>query len=98
MCSNIIMISRTQFYIIALVVSTVVILYMYITSEYDHNLEINKIEQLEKREFEKHRKIDMARSQSVSCPIVGLDDARKCYFESEYNCMWSEEAQRCNKK
>ena len=81
-------------YFLGVILITVSVVIFYILGAMDHNHEIEKIKLLE----DKYREINNYRSKSTACPIPGLDDPKKCYFNSNYTCSWNEDARRCDLK
>jgi hypothetical protein len=85
-------------YISLVIIITIFVLYLYINQEYEHNLEMEKIERLERKYALKKRELDIIRSRTIECPVSDLNTPRDCYFVSKYKCSWNESAVRCDKK
>jgi len=87
-----------KIYLIGIIVVTLIVLYLYFTNEQEHRREMDKIERLERKFYEKERELDFVRSRTTPCPIPGLDTPRKCYIDSNYLCTWNDLANRCDRK
>lgn len=85
-------------YISLVIIITICVLYMYINQEYEHNLELEKIDRLEKKYALKRKELEIIRSRTTECPVPDLNNPRDCYFGSNYKCSWNESAVRCDKK
>lgn len=87
-----------EIYFTSLVVVTIIVVYLYISSEYEHKKELTKIEKLEEVRTRRQRELDIIRTQTDPCSIHGLNDPRSCYFDSGFQCSWNQMAERCDKK
>jgi len=86
---------RLLFFIILIICGLCAINYLYNLSE-KHDNEMKKIMLLEKRIKQKQFAVDQARLNSTPCDIPDLNTPKECYVESNYQCNWSVEADRCN--
>ena len=66
--------------------------------QYEHKLEIIKIEKLESKYNERRKRLEEERSKTIICPMSNLKNPRDCYFKSGYKCSWNERTARCDKK
>lgn len=87
-----------KIYIFAIIVITVIILVYYYTVQAEYQKELERINILEMKFLQRQKDLELIRSQTMACPIAGLDTPRKCYFESGYACTWNELADRCDAK
>jgi short subunit fatty acids transporter len=85
-------------YIIAIILFSGVLLYLFIINQREHQKELDKIDMLEKEEKQNKMKIEEARKKTLACPYHDLTNPRQCYFGSNYMCSWNPEAERCDKK
>lgn len=84
-------------YVIALIILTVVVIYLYMCNEQNYRRELDKIEMLERTQAQRQRELYSIRSRTIACPIPGLNTPRKCYFDSQHQCSWNVDAERCDK-
>jgi len=70
--------------------------YQYIDIRERHDLELKRIEILERNIKSRNYQISQARLNSVECPIPDLNTPKECYLDSNYTCKWSIKANRCN--
>uniref|UniRef100_A0A6C0EBY5 CPW-WPC domain-containing protein n=1 Tax=viral metagenome TaxID=1070528 RepID=A0A6C0EBY5_9ZZZZ len=87
-----------KIYFFGLVLITLIVIYYYITSSRDHRNELAKIERLEREQMERDKELEIIRTRTNACPVLGLLTPRSCYFDSNYQCTWNEFAKRCDKK
>jgi len=85
-------------YLIGIIIITIIIAFIYINDNYNHQEELNKIAMLEKIQSEKNNKLEKIRAQTITCPVENLNDPRSCYFKSNYKCTWNQQAERCDSK
>ncbi len=82
--------------IILIVVITCITLYTMHVNEINHQVELDKINKLEKKYATEKKIQDELRKRTKSCPIEGLNTPRTCYFKSKYNCTWNDAIKRCD--
>lgn len=82
-------------YIITVMAATAIIFYLYLTTDYDHQRQITKLELIEYEQELKKKNLEMLRSKTKSCPIPNLETPRKCYYDSKYTCSWNTTTDRC---
>jgi len=87
-----------QIYILAIIIITVAVVIYYYCQEADHKREIDKIDRLEKKQYERQRELEMIRAQTMACPVGNFSNPKSCYFDSGYACTWNELANRCDAK
>ncbi|XWV24914.1 putative ORFan [Tupanvirus deep ocean] len=61
-----------------------------------HINEITRIINIENAQAARKKEIEEARANSRTCTIGTYDNARDCYFGSNYKCHWDIAADRCN--
>lgn len=61
-----------------------------------HDNEIKRINALDKQYKQKKFIVDQARLNTTPCHIPDLLTPKNCYIDSNYDCTWSTEAERCN--
>lgn len=83
-------------YIILVLILLVYLLYTYMDIQDKHNYELKRIEVLQKKLNQKKNEVENARANTTECPIPELNSPKECYIDSNYNCKWSIEADRCN--
>lgn len=85
-------------YIICIVVVTLWTIYMFVSDDQTHKLELDRISRMENRIRKRRDLINHNRFVTTPCNIPNLNNPRDCYLSSNYKCIWSEEAERCNQK
>lgn len=85
-------------YLLGVFIITIIVLFIYISNNKNHEEEIKKIEIIEEKINAKKKELDQIRAKTSPCKYKGLNDPRSCYFKSHYSCTWNEEAERCNAK
>jgi hypothetical protein len=55
-----------------------------------------RVEILERKNNQKNYVINQARLNTSPCSIPDLNSPKECYIDSNYECKWSVEADRCN--
>ena len=83
-------------YIILIVIITIWTLYLYLINDHYHKNELRRIEIIENKMRQKREFINSHRMNSIPCNIPNLNTPRDCYNNSNYNCKWKLEADRCN--
>lgn len=83
-------------YIILLVVIIIYGIYYYLDVQEKHTNELKRVEILEKKINQKNYQINQARMNTTPCTIPDLTTPKECYIDSNYECTWSIEADRCN--
>lgn len=86
---------RLLFLVLLIIAGLCVVNYLYTLSE-KHDNEMKKITILEKRIKQKQFATEQARLNSTICNIPDLNTPKECYVESNYQCNWSIDADRCN--
>jgi hypothetical protein len=86
---------RLIYFIVFAVIVFFVVSYAMSINE-KHDSEIKRINILEKKFKQKKFMVDQARLESNPCPIPDLNTPKDCYTESNYQCNWSIDADRCN--
>ncbi|XWV26160.1 putative orfan [Tupanvirus soda lake] len=61
-----------------------------------HIDEITRIINIENAQAARKKEIEDARSNSTACTVGTYNNARDCYFASNYKCHWDIAADRCN--
>ena len=92
------MINIQTIYIICIIVITLWTLYMFISDDQSHKIELERISIIENRLRKRKDLINHNRFATIPCSIPNLNTPRDCYISSNYSCIWSEEANRCNQK
>jgi hypothetical protein len=72
------------------------LLYIYHKSNKEYDQELIRIREIENRIRMRENKIQKARDRTIECNIPNLNSPRECYFKSNYECRWDEDADRCN--
>ena len=80
--------------ILILILWTIYIIY---DKQNKYNIEIKRINFIEKQLNKNKLNKELTRSNSIPCDIDNLFSPRDCYIESGYTCKWSMESDRCNK-
>lgn len=83
-------------YIVIISIITLIVLYYYFYNEYNNSIEVEKIKRLEFKYEQKQKELEEIRSQTIPCPVIGLNNPRDCYFGSNGRCSWNELAIRCD--
>jgi penicillin-binding protein-related factor A (putative recombinase) len=89
--------SKKVICIVAIVSILLFLILHYVNSSREYEIEMNRIETLEKIEQYKQERIRNARLRSTSCHVGIFDNPRDCFVKSFEECKWSTEADRCNK-
>lgn len=90
------MINIQTVYIISIIIVTLWTLYMFISDDQSHKLELDRISRMENRIRKRRDLINHNRFVTTPCSIPNLNNPRDCYMSSNYACSWSEDAERCN--
>ena len=61
-----------------------------------HLLELKKIKNIEMNIEKKEKELALIRSRTTPCPIDNLSDARSCYLDSNRQCSWNINTDRCD--
>ncbi len=61
-----------------------------------HENELKRVSIIEKKIKQKKFIIEQARMHSTPCDTPDLLTPKECYIDSNYQCKWSIEADRCN--
>lgn len=83
-------------YICLLLVILIAGLYYYLDVQEKHLNELKRVEILEKKINQKNYQINQARMNTTPCLIPDLNSPKECYIDSNYECTWSLDADRCN--
>ena len=83
-------------YIGLIIIISIWSIYLYIDKDQDYKKEINRINIIEGRNRKRRDVINHHRLNSNPCTYNNLNNPRDCYLGSNYNCRWSELADRCN--
>ena len=83
-------------YIGLIVIITIWSIYLYIDKDMDYKNEISRINMMEARDRKRKEMTNHFRLNSTPCTYNNLNNPRDCYIGSNYNCKWSEKADRCN--
>ena len=86
---------RLLFLILLIIGGICAMNYLFSLSE-KHDNEMKRINMLEKKLKQKQFMVDQARLNSTPCPVPDLMTPKECYMESNYQCNWSIESDRCN--
>lgn len=88
--------SYNFYYILIIVLIILYFFYYYLVKIESHQHELKRILILEKKMKQREFLINQARSLSVPCNIPDLNTPKECYLDSNYDCKWSTDAERCN--
>lgn len=83
-------------YIGLIIIITIWTIYLYIDIDQDYKNEISRINTIESRRRKRIDFINHHRLNSTPCSFSNLNTPRDCFIGSNYNCKWSEVADRCN--
>lgn len=83
-------------FLIGIFLITLIVFISYIIKERDHRTEIEKIRALEEINKKRQNELEIVRQRTVACPIENLNDPRSCYYDSNFQCSWNKEAERCD--
>ena len=86
---------RLLFVIVLVICSIYVLSYLFSLSE-KHDNEMKRVLTLEKKWKQKQFMVNQARLNSSPCPVPDLLTPKECYVDSNYQCNWSVESDRCN--
>lgn len=87
-----------QIYILVIIVMTAAIIIYYYIQESKHQKELDKINKLETINKKNNQQLEDIRLKTNPCPLGEFSDPRSCYFDSNYACVWNEQAKRCDTK
>jgi len=85
-------------YLSIVFIITLCISLIYIHNQKIYSDELIRIKILEEKIKKKKNDLDKIRSMTLPCPYENLNDPRSCFIESNYSCIWNENADRCDKK
>ena len=71
-------------------------IYLYIDRDHEYRNEIRRINSIENKIKNKRDTVNHYRINSNPCDVGNLNTPRDCFISSNYNCRWSELADRCN--
>jgi hypothetical protein len=83
-------------YILLLLAIIIFGIYYYLDIQEKHTNELKRVEILERKNNQKNYVINQARLNTSPCSIPDLNSPKECYIDSNYECKWSVEADRCN--
>ena len=83
-------------YIGLIIIITLWTIYLYINHDQEYKNEIRRITMIESKTRRHKDILNNYRLNSIPCHIPNLENPRDCYMGSNYNCKWSEHADRCN--
>ena len=83
-------------YLITIIVLVIIAIYIFVQKYEVHQDQVYKINKLEEKHKEHHKRIKYHRSITQPCQTPNLTNPRDCYFGSNYKCSWNEDAKRCN--
>ena len=89
--------SNITIYVMVIVITTLIILYIYYCQESQHQYHFAKIRALELKYLQKKRELEILGSRTMKCPVPDLNDPRSCYYGSNYQCSWNDVIGRCDK-
>jgi hypothetical protein len=59
-------------------------------------MEMKRIDMIERKMNQRNYQLNQARLNTTPCPIPDLIGPKECYVDSQQQCKWSVEAERCN--
>jgi hypothetical protein len=83
-------------YIGLIIIITIWTIYLYIDRDQEFRNEIGRINSIENKRRKRRDITNQHRMNSNPCTVPNLNSARDCYIGSNYDCRWSELADRCN--
>ena len=90
------MIKLLSVYLLTVILITIVTCYFFLSDKKNHEQELKRINEIEKRLNIEATKLKRIQSMTKECPYSNLTDPRSCYFKSNHKCRWNEEAKRCD--
>lgn len=85
-------------YITGIAFISLFIIYMYFVQQQEHKKEVEITELLEDKFQNRQRELRAMRSKTKPCHIKNLSSPKRCYYDSNYKCIWNEQAERCDQK
>lgn len=87
-----------KIYIISLIALTLIIITFYYSNQEDYRREMEKINALERKQYQYEQNLEKIRTRTEPCHIPDLNTPRSCYIDSDMKCSWNEQAKRCDRK